>query len=194
MPQFILDSLILSNRGSQASIIVTQPRRLSAVSVATRISEERLNDGSVGYSIRGETKASKNTQLLFCTTGVVLRRLSTGDNLEDVSHVVVDEVGTKYMFCCYCSYNSHFQVHERSIDGDFLLLQLKDLLRKHPHLKVVLMSATINHETFVKYFDGAPLLKIPGFTHPVTDKCVHCIFSLVRLITDAVQISGRFVT
>ena len=58
------------------------------------------------------------------------------------------------------------------MDGDFLLLELKDLLRRHPTLKVVLMSATINHEIFVKYFDGAPLLVIPGITHPVTDKSV----------------------
>jgi ATP-dependent RNA helicase DHX57 len=56
------------------------------------------------------------------------------------------------------------------MDGDFLLLELKELLKKHPSLKVVLMSATINHETFVKYFDGAPLLTIPGFTYPVVDK------------------------
>jgi hypothetical protein len=92
VPQFILDSLILSNHGSQASIIVTQPRRISAISVAARVSQERLEDGSVGYAIRGESKQSKNTKLLFCTTGVVLRRLSAGDSLEDVSHVVVDEV------------------------------------------------------------------------------------------------------
>ena len=58
------------------------------------------------------------------------------------------------------------------MDSDFLLLQLKDLLRSHPKLKVVLMSATINHETFVKYFDGAALLMIPGFTHPVVDEFV----------------------
>lgn len=64
------------------------------------------------------------------------------------------------------------QVHERSVDGDFLLLQLKDLLKQLPKLKVILMSATINHETFIKYFDGAPLLSIPGFTHPVTDMWV----------------------
>ena len=92
MPQFILDSLILSDRGSQTFIIVTQPRRISAVSVATRVSQERLEDGSVGYAIRGESKHNENTKLLFCTTGVVLRRLSTGDNLEQVSHIVVDEV------------------------------------------------------------------------------------------------------
>lgn len=62
------------------------------------------------------------------------------------------------------------QVHERSVDGDFLLLELKELLKRHSHLKVILMSATINHETFVKYFNGAPLLTIPGFTHPVVDR------------------------
>jgi hypothetical protein len=94
VPQFILDFLILSNRGSQTFIIVTQPGRISAVSVATRVSQERLEDGSVGYAIRGESKQNENTKLLFCTTGVVLRRLSTGDNLrlEHVSHIVVDEV------------------------------------------------------------------------------------------------------
>jgi len=92
VPQFILDSLILSGRGSKASIIVTQPRRISAISVAARVSEERLDDGSVGYTIRGESTRGKNTRLLFCTTGVVLRRLSTGDTLEDVSHIIIDEV------------------------------------------------------------------------------------------------------
>jgi ATP-dependent RNA helicase DHX57 len=151
LPQFILDSLILSNRGSGANIVITQPRRISAISVAARVSAERLEDGSVGYAIRGESKQDKRTKLLFCTTGVVLRRLGSGDNLENVTHVVVDEV------------------HERSLDGDFLLLELKELLIRQPHLKVVLMSATINHETFIKYFNGAPLLEIPGFTHPVTD-------------------------
>lgn len=63
-------------------------------------------------------------------------------------------------------------MHERSIDGDFLLLELKDLLRTHSKLKVILMSATINHETFVKYFNDAPLMTIPGFAHPVTDMYV----------------------
>lgn len=58
------------------------------------------------------------------------------------------------------------------MDGDFLLLELKELLKIHATLKVVLMSATINHETFVKYFDDAPLLTIPGFMHPVDDKYV----------------------
>ncbi|KAF8078990.1 P-loop containing nucleoside triphosphate hydrolase protein [Lyophyllum atratum] len=162
LPQFILDSLIESGRGSKASILVTQPRRISAISVAARVSAERLEDGSVGYAIRGESKQSEKTKLLFCTTGVVLRRLGSGDILDGVSHVIVDEV------------------HERSVDGDFLLLELKEILKKHASLKVVLMSATINHETFVKYFDGAPLLTIPGFTHPVTDKYLEDLVPLIK--------------
>ncbi|THV01418.1 P-loop containing nucleoside triphosphate hydrolase protein [Dendrothele bispora CBS 962.96] len=151
LPQFILDSMILDGQGSKASIVVTQPRRLSAIGVAARVASERVDDGSVGYAIRGERRVSEKTALLFCTTGVVLRRLSVGDKLQDVSHIIVDEV------------------HERSVDGDLLLLELKELLKSHPHLKIILMSATINHETFVKYFNNAPLLTIPGFTHPVTD-------------------------
>ncbi|KAI8990673.1 P-loop containing nucleoside triphosphate hydrolase protein [Trametes punicea] len=151
LPQFVLDDLILSGHGSRASIVVTQPRRLSALGVAARVSAERLDDGSVGYAIRGESKQGPRTKILFCTTGVVLRRLGSGDKLDDVTHVIVDEV------------------HERSVDGDFLLLELRELLKTHRKLKVILMSATINHEVFVKYFNNAPLLTIPGFTHPVED-------------------------
>ena len=84
----------MSGHGSAASILVTQPRRISAISVAARVSAERLDDGSVGYAIRGERKQDFRTKLLFCTTGVVLRRLGSGDDLKDVSHIVVDEVST----------------------------------------------------------------------------------------------------
>ncbi|KAH9996047.1 P-loop containing nucleoside triphosphate hydrolase protein [Russula vinacea] len=152
LPQFILDSLIQSGRGSSANILVTQPRRISAVSVAARVHAERLNDGSVGYVIRGESKQTNKTKMLFCTTGVLLRRLSTGDDLSSLTHVIVDEV------------------HERS---------LKELLQLNSKLKVVLMSATINHETFVRYFSDAPLLSIPGFTYPVTDMFLEDFISLL---------------
>ncbi|OCH95734.1 P-loop containing nucleoside triphosphate hydrolase protein [Obba rivulosa] len=152
LPQFVLDSLILANHGSKASIVVTQPRRLSAIGVAARVSAERLDDGSVGYAIRGESRQDARTKLLFCTTGVLLRRLATGNTLQDVTHVIVDEV------------------HERSVDGDILLLELKELMKRHRNLKVILMSATINHETFVKYFDNAPLLSISGLSYPVEDR------------------------
>ncbi|PBL00719.1 P-loop containing nucleoside triphosphate hydrolase protein [Armillaria gallica] len=169
LPQFILDSLIDSSRGKTASIVITQPRRISAIGVASRVSNERLDDGSVGYAIRGESTRKPETKLLFCTTGVVLRRLSSGDKLKDVSHIIVDEV------------------HERSVDGDFLLLELKELLTENKTLKVVLMSATINHETFIRYFGGAPLLTIPGFTHPVTDLYLEDVISLIDYRPPAVK-------
>ncbi|KAF9024145.1 P-loop containing nucleoside triphosphate hydrolase protein [Hymenopellis radicata] len=160
LPQFILDSLIQNNRGAKANIVITQPRRISAIGVSSRVSAERLEDGSVGYAIRGESSRTKETKLLFCTTGVVLRRLSSGTNWE-MSPI-------------------SYQVHERSVDGDFLLLELKELLRENKTLKVVLMSATINHETFISYFGGAPLLSIPGFTHPVTDVYLEDVISSIN--------------
>ena len=65
------------------------------MSVAARVHAERLDDGSVGYVIRGESKQTNKTKLLFCTTGVLLRRLSTGDDLSSLTHVIVDEVGER---------------------------------------------------------------------------------------------------
>jgi ATP-dependent RNA helicase DHX57 len=102
VPQFILDSLIKSNQGAKASIIVTQPRRVAATSVAARVSAERLDDGSVGFAIRGESKQTNKTKLLFCTTGVVLRRLGMGDALQDVTHVIVDEAGSSSALIWTC--------------------------------------------------------------------------------------------
>jgi ATP-dependent RNA helicase DHX57 len=169
VPQFILDTLIQTGKGSSASILVTQPRRISAISVAARVHAERLNDGSVGYVIRGESKLTEKTKLLFCTTGVLLRRFSNGDDFSGVTHVIVDEV--RNVSSAFLHVHQLAQVHERSVDGDFLLLELKELLNRNSALKIVLMSATINHETFVRYFSNAPLLTIPGFTHPVKDMC-----------------------
>ncbi|KZV88008.1 P-loop containing nucleoside triphosphate hydrolase protein [Exidia glandulosa HHB12029] len=152
VPQFVLDALIDSGAGAGAQILVTQPRRVAAMSVAARVSAERAEDGSVGYAVRGESKVTKRTKILFCTTGVALRRLGPGgDGLEGLTHIIVDEV------------------HERSVDGDFLLLELKDLLQRNDKLKIILMSATINQETFSKYFGNAPVLSIPGRTFPVQD-------------------------
>ncbi|ORX33843.1 putative ATP-dependent RNA helicase A [Kockovaella imperatae] len=157
LPQFILDHEIEANRGGSTNIIVTQPRRVAAMGVASRVAQERLEDvdqqpSSVGYAIRGERKASTETRLLFCTTGVILRRLGSGDpDLEGVSHVVVDEA------------------HERGVDTDLFICLLRDLLQRNKTIKVILMSATINEQIFIQYFGGCPSLTIPGFTHPVTD-------------------------
>ncbi|KAF9454218.1 P-loop containing nucleoside triphosphate hydrolase protein [Macrolepiota fuliginosa MF-IS2] len=170
LPQYILESFEdPSEQGHEPSIIITQPRRISAISVANRVSDERGNDGTVGYAVRGKSKQGRSTRLLFCTTGVVLRRLNNGDRLQNVSHVIVDEV------------------HERSLDGDFLLLSLKQLLWSHRKLKVVLMSATINHEVFARYFNGAPVLSIPGITHPVTDRYLEDIIPTIGYIPSSIN-------
>ncbi|XP_010505118.1 PREDICTED: DExH-box ATP-dependent RNA helicase DExH1 isoform X1 [Camelina sativa] len=153
LPQFILEEEISSLRGADCNIICTQPRRISAISVASRISAERGEPigESVGYQIRLESKRSDQTRLLFCTTGVLLRRLIEDPNLTNVSHLLVDEI------------------HERGMNEDFLLIILRDLLPRRPDLRLILMSATINADMFSTYFGNAPTMHIPGFTFPVAE-------------------------
>ncbi|EDQ91760.1 uncharacterized protein MONBRDRAFT_22888 [Monosiga brevicollis MX1] len=153
VPQFILEDLLASGNGSACHIYCTQPRRLSAIAIAQRVSDERTESvgSTVGYSVRLERKASAATRLTFCTTGILLRQLQSDKSLAHISHVVVDEV------------------HERSLDSDVLLALLKDVLRSRRDLKVILMSATLDADKFSRYFGGAPVLNIPGFTHPVSE-------------------------
>ncbi|CAH9064353.1 unnamed protein product [Cuscuta epithymum] len=151
LPQYVLESEIEASRGATCSIICTQPRRISAMAVAERVATERGENlgESVGYKVRLEGMKGRDTRLLFCTTGILLRRLLVDRNLEGVSHVIVDEI------------------HERGMNEDFLLIVLKDLLQRRPELRLILMSATLNAELFSSYFGGAPMIHIPGFTYPV---------------------------
>ncbi|XP_029125499.1 DExH-box ATP-dependent RNA helicase DExH5, mitochondrial isoform X2 [Cajanus cajan] len=151
LPQVILESEIESIRGAVCNIICTQPRRIAAISVSERVASERgekLGE-SVGYKVRLEGMRGRDTHLLFCTTGILLRRLLDDRNLKGVTHITVDEI------------------HERGINEDFLLVVLKDLLACRPELKLILMSATLDAELFSSYFNGAATMKIPGFTYPV---------------------------
>lgn len=160
MPQFLLEHLDSRGQGGAADIIVTQPRRISAMSLAQRVAQEREVEGdklgdTVGYQIRLESMRSSKTRLLYCTIGVLLRRLSTDRLLSGISHIIVDEV------------------HERDRLADFLLVILRDLLPHRPNLKVILMSATLNAELFSRYFTDprtghpCPHIHIAGFTYPV---------------------------
>jgi HrpA-like RNA helicase len=154
VPQFCLEDA--AARGVPCNIIIAQPRRISAMSVAERVAAERGEaiGKTVGYTIRLESKATTNTRLLFCTTGILLKRLEEDAVLQNVTHVFVDEV------------------HERSIESDFLLMVLKDMLPKRPSnapLKVILMSATLDASLFHDYFWDAPSVKFPGRTFPVTE-------------------------
>ena len=163
--QFILDDLIQRGFGEHANIICTQPRRISALGLADRVADERCGrvGEEVGYAIRGESKHKPGvTKITFVTTGVLLRRLQTSGgstddvvrSLADVSHVVLDEV------------------HERSLDTDFLLVLLRDVLGKRKDLKLVLMSATLDAGVFEQYFKSVSSVgkvEIEGRTYPVQD-------------------------
>ncbi|KAM5570489.1 DExH-box ATP-dependent RNA helicase DExH3 [Rosa sericea] len=151
LPQYILESEIEAGCGGVCSIICTQPRRISAMSVSERVAAERGENlgESVGYKVRLEGMKGRDTRLLFCTTGILLRRLLVDRKLRGVTHVIVDEI------------------HERGMNEDFLLIVLKELLSRRPELRLILMSATLNAELFSSYFNGAPMIHIPGFTYPV---------------------------
>uniref|UniRef100_A0A667Z0R9 Putative ATP-dependent RNA helicase DHX57 n=1 Tax=Myripristis murdjan TaxID=586833 RepID=A0A667Z0R9_9TELE len=151
IPQFILDASLGGTAQQVANIICTQPRRISAISVAERVAQERAErlGNSVGYQIRLETVRSSATRLLYCTTGVLLRRLEGEADLKGVTHIIVDEV------------------HERTEESDFLLLVLKDLMVQRPDLKIILMSATLNANLFSEYFYNCHTIHIPGRTFPV---------------------------
>lgn len=156
--QFILDSLVAAGAGDAVDIVCSQPRRISAMGLAQRVADERASaiGDQVGYVIRGESKTSNNTMLRFVTTGILLRMIQTGNSsaLAGFSHVIVDEV------------------HERSLDSDFLLILLKRILSLNKNLKVILMSATVDPALFINYFGGAKKVgytHIEGRTFPVDD-------------------------
>jgi len=155
IPQFLLDDHLYRGLSDAVNIVCTQPRRISAIGLAERVSDERTEKvgATIGYSIRGETKSSRDTKLQFVTTGVLLRRFLDNPDLIDISHVIVDEV------------------HERTVDGDFLLLLLKQLLSRRSDFSVILMSATVEAETFVNYFSDFSVgrVHVEGRTFPVQD-------------------------
>ncbi|NWS81845.1 DHX9 helicase, partial [Toxostoma redivivum] len=152
VPQYILDEYIRTNRAAECNIVVTQPRRISAVSVAERVSYERGEEPgqSCGYSVRFESVLPRpHASIMFCTVGVLLRKVETG--IRGISHVIVDEI------------------HERDINTDFLLVVLRDVVQVYPEIRVVLMSATIDTSMFCEYFFNCPIIEVYGRTFPVQD-------------------------
>ncbi|KAL4233235.1 ATP-dependent RNA helicase dhx29 [Mactra antiquata] len=128
------------------------------------------NEGGInslcGYQIRFESKTGPNTRLTYCTTGVLLRKLQLDASLQHVTHVIVDEV------------------HERSVQSDFLLIILQQLLKQRSDLKVILMSATLDAQKFSSYFDHCPVINIPGRTFPVEVYHVEDIVEMTGYIID----------
>ncbi|KAL2339337.1 hypothetical protein Fmac_013783 [Flemingia macrophylla] len=180
VPQFILDDMIESGNGAYCNIVCTQPRRIAAISVAERVADERCepspgSDGSlIGYQVRLDSARNEKTRLLFCTTGILLRKLMGDRSLSGITHIIVDEV------------------HERSLLGDFLLIVLKNLIEKQStnssgKLKIILMSATVDSSLFSRYFRNCPVVTAEGRTHPVTTYFLEDIYDQIeyRLASDA---------
>jgi HrpA-like RNA helicase len=150
IPQFILE--YCQEKNQACKIICTQPRRLSAISVAERVAFERNEKigQTFGYQIRLESKVSLQTLLTYCTNGVLLRMLISEDSpLSTITHIIVDEVHERDRFC------------------DFLLIALKDALVKYKSVKIILMSATIDTSIFSKYFNDCPVITVPGKLYDV---------------------------
>lgn len=161
--QYILDDYIDNMKGSSCHIVCTQPRRISAISVAERVAQERSEPlgQSVGYQIRLEKKLPRDQgSICFCTTGVVLKRMETDPSLSTVSHLILDEI------------------HERAVPSDFLIALLKEIMKKRRDLKIILMSATLNSETFSRYYNNCPHIVIPGFTYPVEEYFLEDVLQL----------------
>lgn len=136
---------------SQGIIACTQPRRVAAMSVAHRVSQEMGVElgREVGYSIRFEDKTSKRTVIKYMTDGILLRESLSDTDLEAYSCIVMDEA------------------HERSLNTDILFGLLRNIASHRRDLKLIITSATMDAGKFSEFFGSVPVFKIPGRTFPV---------------------------
>ena len=138
-------------RGIQGIIGHTQPRRLAARSVASRIADE-LNvtlGSSIGYKVRFNDRMGENTLVKLMTDGILLAEIQQDRFLSQYDTIIIDEA------------------HERSLNIDFILGYLRQLLPKRPDLKVIITSATIDPQRFSRHFNNAPIIEVSGRTYPV---------------------------
>ncbi|KAK3882695.1 hypothetical protein Pcinc_012942 [Petrolisthes cinctipes] len=174
VPQMLLQEA--ASLGKPCRIFCTQPRRISALTIAERVAAERGEKVgyTVGYQIRLESKLSPKTLLTFCTNGVLLRTLMGGDSsLASVTHILVDEV------------------HERDRFTDFLLIVLRDCLPKFRHLKLLLMSAALDVNLYAKYFNSCPVIDIPGRCYPVKEYYLEDVLKFTNYQTPEMAKAAR---
>ncbi|KAL3097315.1 hypothetical protein niasHT_023534 [Heterodera trifolii] len=148
--QYLLESHLSQGKGAHFNCVVTQPRRISAITLAERVAEERCESvgESVGYSVRFEWMGPRPYgAIMFMTVGVLMRKMEHG--LRGISHLIIDEI------------------HERDINTDFMLIVVRDMVKANPKLKVLLMSATIDTTLFTNYFGNCPIIEITQRVHPV---------------------------
>ncbi len=138
-------------RGIDAMIGHTQPRRIAARTVADRIAQELGVElgGAVGYAVRFTDQVGEDTLVKLMTDGILLAELRSDAMLRAYDTIIVDEA------------------HERSLNIDFILGRLVQILPKRPDLKVIVTSATIETERFSAHFGGAPVIEVTGRTYPV---------------------------
>ncbi len=140
-----------AGRGAAGLIGCTQPRRIAARTVARRVAEELQvpMGGAVGYQVRFNDNVSDATAIKFMTDGILLAEIASDRWLSAYDTIIIDEA------------------HERSLNIDFLLGYLKQLLQRRPDLKVIVTSATIDTARFAAHFDGAPVVDVEGRGYPV---------------------------
>ena len=140
-----------AGRGIRGRIGHTQPRRIAAMMIARRLSEELGSPlgGIAGFKIRFDEKTGENTLIKVMTDGILLAEVQLDPFLKAYDTIIVDEA------------------HERSLNIDFLLGLLRDLLGKRPDLKLIITSATLDTEKFSRAFGGAPVIEVSGRTYPV---------------------------
>src|SRR5690349_2189315 len=138
-------------RGVRGQIGHTQPRRLAARTVAERIAEELGSPlgEAVGYQVRFTDVSARDTLVKLMTDGILLNELARDRDLRRYDTLIIDEA------------------HERSLNIDFILGYLRQLLPRRPDLKVIITSATIDPERFAAAFGGAPIVEVSGRTYPV---------------------------
>ncbi|XP_063098235.1 ATP-dependent RNA helicase DHX33 isoform X2 [Cavia porcellus] len=152
IPQYLYEAGI----GRQGIIGVTQPRRVAAISLATRVSDEKRTELGklVGYTVRFEDVTSEDTRIKFLTDGMLLREAISDSLLRKYNCIILDEA------------------HERTIHTDVLFGVVKAAQKRRKELgklplKVVVMSATMDVDLFSQYFNGAPVLYLEGRQHPI---------------------------
>lgn len=147
LPQFLYEEGYAKGK----IVACTQPRRVAATSVAKRVAEEmntKLGQ-KVGYTVRFDDSSLLETAVKFMTDGMLLREFLTDPLLSKYGAIMIDEA------------------HERTLLTEIVLALLKDIIKERTDLKVIVASATINADRFSEYFDGAPILNIPGRRFPV---------------------------
>ncbi|MFO3703661.1 ATP-dependent RNA helicase HrpA [Xanthomonas codiaei] len=142
---------LAAGRGAAGMIGCTQPRRIAARAVAARVADELKTPlgTTVGFQVRFTDRVGEQSRIKFMTDGILLAEIASDRWLSAYDTIIVDEA------------------HERSLNIDFLLGYLKQLLKKRPDLKLIVTSATIDTERFAQHFDNAPVISVEGRTFPV---------------------------